>query len=582
MAFDGILMHHLSSELKPLLVGGRIDKIHQPEKDELTIGIRGFQQNYTLFISIDASMPYFTLLSDKKENPQDPPMFCMLLRKHLIGGKIHDIYTLGFERILVVEIEAKNDFGELEIKKLYAEIMGKHSNVILTKENGVIVDSIKRVSLDMSRVRTILPGMRFESLPTDKIDFNESHAEISAFIARHFSDAKISKALVDAIQGFSPILAKWICSKLELDPNQLVSSLSQTDFEKLEAVFSFIKAPFKNDLKGFLFIDALGLPKRVYYLDDLDPTLTHQSFGTLYEAVDKFFSRTNREHKMHQRTNSLKKTLALRVERYRVKLSKQSLELIDAEHADQSRQLGDLIIANNYLIEKGMNRVEVLDYYVDPPLMRTIELDTRLDAIENAQLHFKKYAKLKNALLELRKQIDETTKEVLYLENVLTLLNNAEDSKIVEDIRNELVTGGYVKGKVSAKPKKVVKFTFKQYLSTDGMDILVGKSSLQNDQLTTKIASNKDMWLHTKDIPGSHVIIRTEGLAPTEKTLYDAAMIAAFHSKAKDSSNVPVDYTLIKNVSKPSGSKPGMVIYVGNKTLYVTPDYDYVKRLEKI
>ena len=188
MAFDGILMHHLSSELKPLLVGGRIDKIHQPEKDELTIGIRGFQQNYTLFISIDASMPYFTLLSDKKENPQDPPMFCMLLRKHLIGGKIHDIYTLGFERILVVEIEAKNDFGELEIKKLYAEIMGKHSNVILTKENGVIVDSIKRVSLDMSRVRTILPGMRFESLPTDKIDFNESHAEISAFIARHFSD----------------------------------------------------------------------------------------------------------------------------------------------------------------------------------------------------------------------------------------------------------------------------------------------------------------------------------------------------------------------------------------------------------
>lgn len=581
MAFDGILMHHLCAELKPLILGGRIDKIHQPEKDELTIGIRGFQQNYTLFISIDASMPYFTAIQDKRENPQDPPMFCMLLRKHLVGGKIHDMYTLGYERILVIEIESKNDFGDLEIKKLYAEIMGKHSNIILTKPNGIIIDSIKRVSMDMSRVRTILPGLRYEILSTDKIDFSLPSADITAHLSTQYKTTKLAQALVEGIQGFSPILAKWTCLKLDLDPNITVEQLSSDSLQDLEKVLDYIKTPFKSSQKGFIFSDANGISKRVYFMDDLDPTQSVQGFDSLSEAVDKFFYRSNRENKMHQRTTSLKKTLSMRVERYRAKLSKQNLELIDAEHADDSRHLGELIIAHNYLIEKGMNRVEVQNYYVDPPETLTIELDTRLDAIENAQRHFKKYNKLKNALIELKKQIAETQEEVAYLENVLTLLNNADDSKVVEDIREELVQGGYVKGKSNAKTRKSTKMSFKQYKSSDGMEILVGKSSLQNDQLTTKIASNKDIWLHTKDIPGSHVIIRTEGLTPTEETLYEAAMITALHSKAKDSSNVPVDYTLVKNVSKPSGSKPGMVIYVSNRTLYVTPDYDFVKKLEK-
>ena len=581
MAFDGILMHHLCAELRPFILGGRIDKIHQPEKDELTIGIRGFQQNYTLFISIDASMPYFTTINDKRENPQDPPMFCMLLRKHLVGGKIHDIYTLGYERILVIEIESKNDFGDLEIKKLYAEIMGKHSNIILTKANGVIIDSIKRVSLDMSRVRTILPGLTYEILSTDKIDFSLPSKDISEHLSTRFKTAKLVQALVEGIQGFSPILAKWTCMKLDLDPNITVEQLTSETLQHLEKVFDFIKSPFKSSQRGFIFSDNNGISKRVYFIDDLDPTQSVQGFDSLSEAVDKFFYRSNRENKMHQRTTALKKTLSMRVERYRAKLSKQNLELIDAEHADESRQLGELIIAYNYMIEKGMNRVEVQNYYVDPPENLIIDLDTRLDAIENAQRHFKKYNKLKNALIELKKQISETQEEVAYLENVLALLNNADDSKLVEDIREELVLGGYVKGKANSKSRKSNKMTFKAYVSSDGMDILVGKSSLQNDQLTTKIASNKDIWLHTKDIPGSHVIIRTEGLTPSDQTLYEAAMITALHSKAKESSNVPVDYTLVKNVSKPSGSKPGMVIYVGNKTLYVTPDYDFVKKLEK-
>ena len=581
MAFDGLLIHHLCNEFKPLLTGGRIDKIFQPERDELMLGIRGLQSNFSLFISIDASMPYLTLIKDKKENPQAPPMFCMLMRKHLTGGRIHAINQMGYERTIVIDIESKNDFGEMEMKKLIIEIMGKHSNIILTREDYTIIDSIKRVTPEMSRVRTILPGLKFTFLPTDKLNFEIPSAEILTHLKSIAKEQKISKAFTENIQGFSPMISKWICFKLNIDPNMPVSELKDEDFSRVIQLLDHLKQPFSSNSQGYIFTDKDNLSKVVYFLPDVDPMMNCHTYDTLYEAVDKFFARTNRENKMHQRTNALKKTLAQRVERYVTKLAKQELELIDAEHADDSRIIGELIIANNYMISKGMNRVEVLDYYVDPPTMRTIELDVRLEPVENAQVHYKKYNKLKKALNELRIQIKETKEDVDYLESVLTYLNNSEDTKIVEEIRDELITGGYIKGRVTKKGHKVAKQTYKTYLSTDGFEILVGKSSLQNDQLTTKVASNKDIWLHTKDIPGSHVIIRTEGITPPEQTLYEAALIAAYFSKAKDSSKVPVDYTLVKNVSKPSGSKPGMVIYVGNKTLYVTPDFDTIKKLEK-
>jgi len=587
MAFDGLLIHHLCDELKPLLVGGRIDKIYQPEKDELVLSIRGLKSTYSLFVSIDASMPYFTLLKDKKENPQAPPMFCMLMRKHLIGGRIHSIEQMGYERTVIIEIESKNDFGELEMKKLIVEIMGKHSNIILTKENSIIIDSIKRVTPEMSRVRTILPGLGFTFIPTEKIDFSLPNADIIEHLKACAGIQKLHKALYTSIQGFSQVISKWICQNLNLDSDTLLSELKSEHYTRLNALFETIKEPYpikgstENLSKGFVYTDSENIAKMVYFMPNMLPEMTCNTYPLLSEAVDRFYARSNKENKMHQRTNHLKKTLAQRVERYTTKLAKQELERIEAENADTSRIIGDLIIANNYLITKGMNRIDVLDYYVDPPVMRTIDLNTRLEPIENAQVHFKKYNKLKKALLELNLHIAETKEDVAYLESVLTHLNNSEDSKIVEEIRDELVLQGYIKGKIAKKKHKVAKQTFKTYISTDGYEILVGKSSFQNDYLTTKLASNKDIWLHTKDIPGSHVIIRTNGDTPSEKALYEAAMIAAFYSKAKVSSNVPVDYTLVKNVSKPSGSKPGMVIYVGNKTLYVTPDYDMLKLLEK-
>ena len=580
MAFDGLLMHQLSSELQTLLVGGRIDKVFQPEKDELTINIRGNLGNQNLFVSVDSSMPFITCISDRKENPQAPPMFCMLMRKHLTGGKIHAVEQIEYERVFVFTIESKNELGDPEMKKLIVEIMGKHSNIILTKEDFTIIDSIKRITPDMSRVRSILPGLEYTFLETEKISFSKSNSEIIAHLKKHANTQKLYKSFYENIQGFSPLASKWLCRRLNLDPSMAFDALVDADYARMGAFFDELRNPTNQDGKGYVYYDHQENAKMIYYMDNMDPLLVSHSYPTLIRAVEKFYLRTNRENKMHQRTQSLKKLVAQRIERYTTKLAKQELELIDAENADDARKIGDLILSNIYAISKGMNRIDLLDYYVDPPVMRQIELDTRLEPSENAQLHFKKYNKLKNALLELTRQIEDTRADVVYLENVLTHLEHSEDMKLVDEIKEELIGQGYIKGRPQKKAHKTAKLSYKKYQSSSGFEIWVGKSSLQNDLITTKLASNKDMWLHTKDIPGSHVLIRTGGSTPDEQTLYEAAMIAAFYSKARESSNVPVDYTLIKNVSKPSGAKPGMVIYVGNKTLYVTPKHEMIESLE--
>ncbi len=580
MAFDGLLMHQLNVELQPLLIGGRIDKVFQPEKDELTINIRGNQGNQNLFISVDASMPFITCISDRKENPQAPPMFCMLMRKHLTGGKIHAFEQIEYERVFVISIESKNELGDPELKKLIIEIMGKHSNIILTKEDFTIIDSIKRITPDMSRVRSILPGLKYTFLESDKISFSKSTPEIINHLKNHASDQKLFKAFYENIQGFSPLASRWLCERLNLDPTMPMSALVDADYERLETNFQQLKHPITNNGNGYVYYDEQDHPKLIYFMEGMDPLLKSEPYPTLVQAIEKFYLRSNRENKMHQRTQSLKKLVAQRIERFTTKLSKQELELIDAENANDSRKIGDLILSNIYLISKGMNRVELTDYYVDPPVIRTVELDTRLEPSENAQVHFKKYNKLKNALLELTHHIEETRSDVTYLENVLTHLEHSEDAKLVDEIKDELIEQGYLKGKPQKKAHKTAKLSYKKYHSSTGFEIWVGKSSLQNDMITTKLASNKDIWLHTKDIPGSHVIIRTSGALPDEQTLFEAAMIAAYYSKARESSNVPVDYTQIKNVSKPSGAKPGMVIYVGNKTLFVTPKLETIELLE--
>ncbi|MBF4691664.1 Rqc2 family fibronectin-binding protein [Fusibacter ferrireducens] len=582
MAFDGIFVSQLIQELTPILIGARIDKIHQPEKDELSLTTRGKNQNYTLFISVESALPYFALTSQKKENPKTAPMFCMLMRKHIAGGRIFNISQHGNERVIIIEIEAKNELGELEKKKLIIEIMGKHSNLILTKEDFTIIDSIKRITPDMSRVRLILPGLKYDFLESNKILLKEVENSFKAEMNARMNISprmKVFKSLYDIIEGFSPLPSKIVLNAIDMDFDRPIGQLNSHDIDQiLDGLISF-----RNHLgsEGFVYYDAFDIPKELYFVGTLLGYDHVVKTNTLNEAVDLYYSTQNKQLKNHQRAHDLKKRVQQRLDRSEAKLRKLKIELETAENSEIYKVYGELILAHIYKLSKGMNVATLENYYTETNEIIDIPLDIRLDPSENAQKYFKKYNKLKTARLELKTQIEETDDEVAYLDQVLTLLNNIDEPSEIDSIKQELAEEGFIKIKRTKQRSKSPKEVFKYFLSSDGFEIIVGKNNKQNDQLTTKVASNKDVWLHTKTIPGSHVIIRTEGRDVPETTLTEAAIIAAYHSKARDSSNVPVDYTFIKNVSKPNGAKPGMVIYVQNKTLYVTPDVALVQQLQK-
>jgi predicted ribosome quality control (RQC) complex YloA/Tae2 family protein len=581
MTFDGIFIHHLCNEIAPLIVGGRIDKIHQPEKDELSLHIRGNNQNLTLFISVDSSIPYFTLSTQKRENPMAPPMFCMLLRKHLAGSRIISFEQMGYERVIALKVEARDDFGEIEIKTLFIEIMGKHSNMILTKEDMTIIDSIKRIPPDLSRVRSILPGLKYwlieseKCSPEDPFDFFIERFEA---LKQNKPQLKLFKALYTIYEGFSPFCSKLIIAASTLDADYPIGHLDIESVKKLEKPikeFMAIQSP-----SGYIISEPSKGPVDLYFIDTHAPYQTVEVYPHLYEALEIFYSKTNRALKVHQRLTDIKKRLHTILDRNQSKYGKLIVEQAEAEAADHYKMMGDILYANLYSLKKGMNKATLLNYYDPENKMIDIPLDVRLDPVQNAQRYFKKYSKLKTAQQTLEIQIKETLEMIDYLEHILTYMEDIQTPQEMTEILTELVDQGLIKKRYGKeKKKKTVKATYKTYLSSDGYEILVGKNNYQNDTLTLKIASNKDIWLHTKIIPGSHVIIRTKGDDIPETTLVEAAMIAAFHSKARQSDNVPVEYTFVKNVSKPSGAKPGMVIYTHNKTLYVTPDEKIVEAL---
>ncbi len=579
MSFDGIFINQLVKEIQPQLVGARIDKIHQPEKDELSIQIRGRQGNVTLFLSVESSMPYFTLTKHKKENPAAPPMFCMLMRKHIAGGKILDVEQRGYERVVVFTIEAKNELSEIETKQLIVEIMGKHSNIVLTREDGTIIDSIKRITPDMSRVRTVLPGLTFDFLPSDKCTLE---ADFKPYFAKLEGDTPIFKALYMTYEGMSPQLSRYLLRKANIPHTQPIRALSEAEGHHLRFALSKLLEKLASETtNGYLF-HVTEQKKNFSFLKDLMLDTPVTETPSLCALLDLYYSRVNQELKIHQRTQNLKKTLQQRIERYETKIKKMNIERAESENADAFKEKGELILANLHNIQRGDNKVRVLNYYLDPPEDEDILLDLRLEPSQNAQSYFKKYNKLKTAQTALAVQIKETQAEIDYLEQALTHLENSEDAATVDAIRQELAEQGIIKSRYQQKKgKKTVKNDFRTFESSDGYEILVGKNNVQNDQLTLKLASNKDIWLHTKIIPGSHVIVRTQGETPPETTIEEAATIAAYFSKARLSSNVPVDYTLVKNVSKPSGAKPGMVIYVKNRTVFVTPKLEVIEQLKK-
>ncbi len=583
MAYDGLFFRSLVNELSTTLVGGKIDKIHQPEKDELLIHIRADAHNYKLKISADASIPYLSLSEEKKENPMQAPMFCMLLRKHLSGGRIQAIRQMGLERVIEVEIESRDELGDLSTKILCIEIMGKHSNIILYQQSNLkILESIKRISAAVSRTRQIFPGIPYTPPPFDKKNLLENLPTLEML---RDSELLPHKYLVKEWQGFSPSSAQWLLSNENL-PTDLC--LCDWHTHQLEDLLSLLK-DFQSKLLSNTYEHAMFYedahkekPREVLCFVPVamknDSRITY--FDSAVQLTNTFFGSKDHSNRIDQKGAHMRKSVSQRLEKAWLKQSKLQEDFENAEHSEQYKVLGELILANLYRIEKGMSRAEVENYYTDPISTQIIELDLRLSPSENAQRYFKKYNKAKTGQIEILKQLEETQHEVDYLEQVLTAIDNSSDTDTLDEIRSELADQGYLKRKVAAYKSKKMKLKYLQFLSSDGFDILVGKNNYQNDYLTLKLASNKDLWLHTKLIPGSHVIVRTNGEEVPDATLMEAALLAAYHSKGRLSGQVPIDYTLVKNVSKPSGAKPGMVIYQTNKTLYVTPELSLIEKIK--
>lgn len=583
MAYDGLFFRSLVSELSQLLTGGKIDKIHQPEKDELTIGIRSGAQNFRLKLSADASLPHLSLSEEKKENPLQAPMFCMLLRKHLAGGKILSITQSGLERIVEIAVESRDELGDVSTKILVIEVMGKHSNIILYQASDFkILESIKRISALVSRSRQVYPGIPYTPPPFSKRNLLTDEP---CLIDLKDSEDSLTKYLVKEWQGFSPATANQLFYGQMLPLDLPLCTWQMKDLEKaLELILKLKAKLLKHEYNfGLLFADeAKTTVKEVLSLSTpaLEAHFPIKGYDSAISVTTAFFGNKDKSNRLDQKGAHMRKAVVARLEKAEGKHAKLTMDYHNAESAELYKISGELLLANIYQLDKGMSFVELDNYYEDPVTPLKIDLDLRLTPAENAQRYFKRYNKAKIGQIEILKQLEETEAEMRYLEAVLTAIDNSGDAENLEDIRDELADQGYVKRKMIAGKSKKKKMSYMSFTSSEGFEILVGKNNVQNDYITLRLASNKDLWLHTKIIPGSHVIVRTEGADCPEQTLYEAAVLAAYHSKARQSGQVPVDYTLVKNIIKPNGAKPGMVVYNTNKTIYVTPDEALVAKLK--
>lgn len=556
MAFDGIVTRAMVRELQDRILLGKIEKVYQPEADELVFHIHTKNGNVKLLASVGSAHARVCFITENPVNPPAPLAFCMLLRKHLQGGRITEITQKDSERIIEISLETLNELGFTMSKKLIFEIMGKHSNIVLMDiASGKIIDSIKRVSFDVNRVRQILPGMIYQYPPAqDKIPFLEISAEqLEALPAD-------GKAILRSVGGIAPAFAEELALRAGVQRSGYLSD-----------VLAAIESPNHADAR--VYLDESGAPIDFYpvALSELEESCRVERFGDLSSAMEFYFGKKESSNQGRQKSHDLIRSVNALLDKMYLKKKRLSEDLLKAENSEDLRLYGELLTANIHLIQPGMKSVEVTNYYDSSTL--TIPLDVKLSPSKNAQHYFKKYGKSKTAIKEKQIQLDENEAEIKYLESVLSFLENTDDVVEIESIRAELVETGYIRRRRQAggfKEKKYKPVPYRYTLS-NGMSVLVGRNNKENDILTFKTAGNKDLWLHTKDIPGSHVIVQSGGTELDEEAVWEAAAIAAYHSKARTSENVPVDYVQIKYVKKPAGAKPGMVIFTNNRTVYVNP-----------
>lgn len=566
MSFDGIVTRAVVHECNATLIGGRITKIYQPTEREILLHIRSQGHNHILFLSIHPTYASFYVTEHRRENPTHPPMFCMLLRKHMENAVIESIIQVGLERIVHLNYRSRNELGDIVTHRLVIEVMGRHSNLILMDpKTNTIFDSIKRVPASVSKHRIVLPGATYKE-PPEQGKSNPLDVTEKKFIAGFdYNAGQMEKQIVSRFSGISPQIAREIVSNAEIGSR-----------EKLWISFHDLQ----DRIKTHRYEPSIGLNKGKKWFSPFPLTYMENEitvFSSMSACLDSFYHKKVEQDQLFQQAQDLIKRLKNEISKNEKKIDVLTKELAHVEEADQYRIFGELITAYMHQIKRGDEFIQTVNFH-DPEAKEVqIPLDSLLSPSQNAQRYFKKYQKIKASKKWNEEQIQKALEENHYLESVLVQLEQSSIAELAQ-IREELQEQGWIKEKgKKGKRKKEVPALPTAVFSSEGIKILIGKNNKQNEQLTHRVASSSDTWLHAKDIPGSHVVIKGQNFG--NNTLLEAAMLAAYFSKARYSAQVPVDYTFVKNVKKPSGSRPGFVIYDHQQTAYVTPDEEKVERL---
>lgn len=579
MAFDGITIANIVSELNRTIVGGKINKIAQPEADELMITVKNNRTQYRLFLSASASLPLIYLTGENKQGPLTAPNFCMLLRKHIGSARILSVTQPGLERILIFELEHLNELGDICRKKLIVEIMGKHSNIIFCQEDDTIIDSVKHISANMSSVREVLPGRTwFIPHTQDKMDPLSMSRE--AFTETVFGkNLPVFKAVYTSLTGFSPLIAEELCVRSGIDPKRQAQELEETEKETLwQTTDDLVDRIRRQDFSPVIvYQEEEPLEFAAFPLTKYQDQKS-VSYESISQVLESYYSMKNKITLIRQKSADLRRIVTTAIERTSKKYELQQKQQKDTEKKEKYRIYGELLNTYGYHLEEGARSLEALNYYTNE--MITIPLDEHLSAAENAKKYFDRYTKLKRTEEALNELLEETRSDLEHLESIRTSLDIALDEDDLVEVREELMEYGYLRRKGSSgKKKKIVSRPF-HYRSSDGFDIYVGKNNFQNDELSFKFASGNDWWFHAKGQPGSHVIVKSNGEELPDRTFEEAARLAAFYSKGRQAPKVEIDYTQKKNLKKPNGAKPGFVIYHTNYSMIAEPKIHEIEEIK--
>ncbi len=585
MALDGGLIYCLAAELRETLREARVDKIHQPSREELLISMRSKSGTFKLYMSARVQSPRVHIVREAPENPATPPMFCMLLRKKLTGGKLAAIRQDGLERVLYFDFDCINELGDAVRLTLSCEMTGRHSNVVLIAD-GKVVDAIKRVDFAMSEIRPIVPGVVYEPPApfADRVSPLEHDAHTIVQAVKASKGGELSKALLNVTQGLSPLVCREIASLTLRRASKTCEELTEDEWDRLRFYIDRVRGILLTGERRvpYLLRSSDGMPMEYSYMliTQFGLSAVGAERASLSELLEDFYGDKDKTERLRARAHDTLKLLVNASARIERKLQRQREELAASAQREQKRLYGDMLMSQTYAVPTGASSATLINYYDENGGTITVPLDPSLSAAQNAQRYYKEYRKAQTAERVLVEQIEAGERELRYLDSVLDALSRATTLAELAEVRTELAQSGYIR-QTDKRRKPPASVGPLRFVSSDGFLIAVGRNNTQNDQLTLKTAKGRDIWFHVKDSPGSHTVVFTDGKEPPEQTLREAAVLAALHSKAADSSQVPVDYTAVKHVHKPTGAKPGMVIYEHQKTVYVTPDAMLATRLKE-